>query len=117
VADVYASAVGGVRVTEPGADLAIAIAVASALFERPIHHATVALGEIGLGGEIRQVPQLARRVAEAARLGFTHAVGPPGLPEVPGVEITSVDTLTAALRSVFGDQTPAERGHVRSQAA
>jgi DNA repair protein RadA/Sms len=108
VADVYASAVGGVRVTEPGADLAIAIAVASALFDRPIPHAAVALGEIGLGGEVRQVPQLARRVTEAARLGFTHAIGPPGLPEVQGVEITTADTLTAALRSVFGDEQPAE---------
>jgi DNA repair protein RadA/Sms len=102
-ADVYASVAGGVRVTEPGADLAIAIALASARLEVPVPATTVVLGEVGLGGELRQVPQAARRLAEAARLGFDRVVGPPALPEVPGVEVAAVATLGEALRAVLGD--------------
>lgn len=101
--DVYASAAGGVRVTEPGADLAIALAVASAHLDRPLPPTTVALGEVGLGGELRQVPQASRRLAEAARLGFTHVVGPPSLPEVPGLVTQPVPTLADALRAVFDE--------------
>jgi DNA repair protein RadA/Sms len=102
-ADVYASVAGGVRVTEPGADLAVAVALASARLEVPVPATTVVLGEVGLGGEMRQVPQAGRRLAEAARLGFDRAVGPPSLPSVPGVEITPVATLEEALRVLLGE--------------
>ncbi|MSO79384.1 MAG: DNA repair protein RadA [Acidimicrobiia bacterium] len=101
--DVYASAAGGVRVTEPGADLAIALAVASAHLDQPLPATTVALGEVGLGGELRQVPQASRRLAEAARLGFTHVVGPPSLPNVPGLVTQAVPTLADALHAVFSE--------------
>jgi DNA repair protein RadA/Sms len=101
-ADVYASVAGGVRVTEPGADLAVALAVASARLDVPVSPTTIVLGEVGLGGELRQVPQAARRLAEAARLGFGRVVGPLSLPAVPGVEITPVATLREALRTVLG---------------
>jgi DNA repair protein RadA/Sms len=72
--DVYVSTVGGVRLTEPGADLAIALAIASAANEKPIPHTLAAFGEISLAGEIRPVTSGKQRVAEAARLGFTTRV-------------------------------------------
>ncbi|MGQ9525160.1 MAG: DNA repair protein RadA [Armatimonadota bacterium] len=74
--DVYISVAGGVRVGEPAADLAVAIAVASNLKDTPIPPELVVSGEVGLGGEIRAVGQLDKRLAEAARLGFTKAIVP-----------------------------------------
>jgi len=102
-ADVYASVAGGVRVTEPGVDLAIALAVASARLDVAVPPTTIVVGEVGLGGELRQVPQAARRLAEAARLGFDRVVGPLALPAVPGVYVTPVATLREALATVLGD--------------
>jgi DNA repair protein RadA/Sms len=75
-ADVYASVAGGLRVTERGLDLALALALAGARLGRVVTRDTVAVGELGLGGEVRSVPQLERRLAEAARLGFVRAVVP-----------------------------------------
>ena len=72
--DVYVSTVGGVRLTEPAADLAIALAIASALGEFAIPHEVAAVGELSLSGEIRAVAQLAQRRGEASRLGFVHFV-------------------------------------------
>ena len=69
--DVYVSTVGGIRVTEPGADLAIALAIASAFRDRPLSGTLAAVGEISLAGEIRPVSQAKRRAAEANRLGFS----------------------------------------------
>jgi DNA repair protein RadA/Sms len=74
--DVYASTVGGARVADPAADLAIAIAIASAAINRAVPRTLIALGEVGLAGELRRVPGADRRLAEAARLGFTEAVVP-----------------------------------------
>jgi DNA repair protein RadA/Sms len=99
--DVYASIAGGVRVTEPGVDLAVALAVAGARLGVSAPASLVAIGEVGLGGEIRQVPQTARRLGEAARLGFTHAIGPAALPAVDGVAPTRVATLADALAVVY----------------
>lgn len=76
--DVFASVVGGVKVREPGLDLAVALALTSALTDRVIASRTVVMGEIGLSGEIRQVGHVGRRVAEAARLGFDRALVPTG---------------------------------------
>jgi DNA repair protein RadA/Sms len=96
--DVHASAVGGVRVVEPGADLAVALALVSSLTERPLPPDLVACGEIGLGGELRQVSQTARRLAEAARLGFTRAVVPVSAPEPPpGISVVRAATLADAV--------------------
>ena len=77
-AEVYTAIVGGMRMTEPAADLAIALAVASAKSDAPLPGGLVVLGELGLTGEIRRVQGLERRIAEAARLGFTTALVPPG---------------------------------------
>lgn len=76
--DVYASTVGGAKVTEPAADLSIALAVLSAREDEALPQGTVAFGEVGLAGDIRPVAGLDRRLAEAARLGFTRAVVPRG---------------------------------------
>ena len=72
--DVYVSTVGGVKLTEPAADLAIAVAIASAVQDKPIAYDLVAYGEISLAGEIRQVTNSKQRATEAARLGFARQV-------------------------------------------
>ncbi len=82
-ADVHVAVAGGVRVQEPGADLAVALAVASSATGRPLPSDLVTCGEIGLGGELRQVHRTERRLAEAARLGFARAVVPRSAPEAP----------------------------------
>ena len=74
--DVFVNVAGGVKITEPSADLAVALAIASAHYNRPMPPGTVALGELGLGGEVRPVSQLEARLKEAARLGATHAIVP-----------------------------------------
>ncbi|MEP9384985.1 DNA repair protein RadA [Nocardioides sp. KR10-350] len=84
--DVFASTVGGARLMDPAADLAVAVAIASSNCGAPTPRGVVALGEIGLAGELRRVRDLEKRLAEAARLGFTVAVVPaePGpVPSVP----------------------------------
>ena len=81
--DVHVAVTGGVRVREPGADLGIALAVASALTDRPVPPQMVACGEVGLCGGLRQVQGTDRRLAEAARLGFTSALAPASAPDPP----------------------------------
>jgi len=95
--DVFASVAGGIRVTEPAADLAIGLAVASAATGIALPTDLVAVGEIGLAGEIRQVTNLPRRLDEAARVGFTRAVVPGSAPAGPaGMELIRVQTLGEA---------------------
>ena len=93
----------GVRpaaVRVPAADLATALALASARLERPIPADLVAIGELGLGGVVRRTSQLERRLAEAARLGFARAIVPPGAPEPPlGIAVERVATLRDAIRA------------------
>ncbi len=99
--DVFAATVGGVRVTEPAADLAIALAVASAAKDAPIPTDLIAVGEVGLSGDVRRVSGVNRRLAEAARLGYKRALAPPGCDKPPrGMRITEVDDLGAALRQL-----------------
>jgi len=74
--DVYAATVGGITAHEPAADLGIAIALASAVRNVPIPATVCAIGEVSLSGDVRRVPHLGRRLAEAARLGFTTALIP-----------------------------------------
>jgi DNA repair protein RadA/Sms len=96
--EVYASAVGGVRVTEPGADLALALALASAKRDVAIPEDLVACAEVGLAGELRQVAQTPRRLAEAARLGFTRAIVPTSAGLGPdGLQLLRASTLAEAL--------------------
>ncbi len=87
--DVFVSTVGGARLIEPATDLAIAIAIASADQDRPPPSGTVAMGEIGLAGELRRVRDLPQRLAEAARLGFKYAVVPSERSHSDEVPVTS----------------------------
>ena len=99
-ADVYVSAVGGVKVCEPGADLAVALAVVSARLGRPLPGDLVACGEVGLGGEVRQVGQTPRRLAEACRLGFRRAIVPRSAPEPPvGIAAVRVGSVGEAIQA------------------
>ncbi len=83
-ADVFVSVVGGAKVSEPGADLPVALAVVSAFLDEAIDPDIIACGEVGLGGEVRQVTEIDRRLAEAARLGFSMVIVPSGSPVAPG---------------------------------
>jgi DNA repair protein RadA/Sms len=95
--DVFASVAGGVRVPGASADLAATLAVASAVTGHAVPADTVAIGEVGLGGEVRQVPHAVRRLREAARLGFTRALAPRSTPTVAGVDVLPVGDLAEAL--------------------
>lgn len=95
--DVFTLAVGGARVTEPGADLPLALAILSSACRQPIPARTVACGEVGLAGELRSVEGMVRRLGEAARHGFTTAVVPASTPEVDlPIEVLRVPSLDAA---------------------
>ena len=72
--DVYVNVAGGIKIVEPAADLAIALAVTSSLMDRGVDSDVIALGEIGLSGEVRSVSQTAKRLREAARLGFARSI-------------------------------------------
>jgi len=117
--DVFASVVGGVRVGEPAADLALALALASAAADIPLPAHLVACGEVGLGGEVRQVAQVKRRLAEAERLGFAGAVVPSSCPDGPaGFELVRVGSLGEAVRTLLGaGPDPGERRDLRLAAA
>jgi DNA repair protein RadA/Sms len=102
--DVYANVVGGLRIMEPAADLAVAVAVASSLRDRPVEPSTVCIGEIGLSGEIRSVNHLERRVQEASRLGFRQGIVPERSANLPaasklGIEIVPVSTAAEAIEA------------------
>jgi DNA repair protein RadA/Sms len=106
--DVYANLAGGLAVAEPGLDLPVALALASSLRDRPVVAGAVAIGEVGLLGELRSVAGLERRLREAARLGFTTAIVPRpgrgGRPvDVPGLDIVEAATLRDAIGMGLGD--------------
>jgi DNA repair protein RadA/Sms len=115
--DIYAATVGGVRLTEPSVDLAIALALASAAGNLSIPASVVAVGEVGLAGEVRRVPGVARRLAEAERMGFRRAIVPAGAAGLPGtagagdgrapgqgalIEVREVDDVRGAIAAALG---------------
>jgi len=102
-ADLFAATIGGVRISEPAADLAIAIAIATAAHELAAPLGLVAIGEIGLAGDLRGVAALTRRLREAARLGFGHAIVPVNggdTAAVEGMDIIRVSSVDQALRAM-----------------
>ena len=100
--DTYTATVGGVKVSEPAADLAVAIAVASALADKPVPAGTVIIGEVGLAGEVRRVTGTPRRLAEAARLGFTHAIVAHEPGTIPaGIKVYEAADIRAAIDAAF----------------
>jgi DNA repair protein RadA/Sms len=106
--DAFVSTVGGVRITEPAADLAVALAIGSAVRDRPLLPSLMAVGEVGLAGDIRPVVGIARRLSESARLGLTHAIVPAGtlgaVTVPPGLHVAEASTVRAAIRAaLFAD--------------
>jgi DNA repair protein RadA/Sms len=97
--DIYVSTVGGVRLCEPGLDLGVCAAIVSALTDQPLPADVVVIGEVGLGGELRQVGQAARRLSEAARLGFRRAIVPANSPDSSQLQLLRCSTVHQALRS------------------
>jgi len=99
-AEVYALTAGGVRLVEPAGDLGLALAVISAAENVPLPEDLVAVGEVGLGGEVRPVGRIEQRLAEAARLGFRLAVVPRGTPAVPGLVLIEVGLVLEAVAAI-----------------
>jgi len=105
--DIYVNVVGGFRIGEPAADLAVAVAIASSFRERPVDPKLTMIGEIGLQGELRRVRDAERRLAEAARLGFQRCILPRNLSRDRalhklGIELVPADTIGEALARVWG---------------
>lgn len=100
--DVYTASVGGARLHEPAVDLAVALAVVSAAGGTPLPAGLVAIGEVGLAGEVRSVRGIEARLREAARIGFTHAIVPPGSENLDrvGLRILRASDLASALRAL-----------------
>ncbi len=99
--DVFTSSVGGLKIAEPAADLPLALAIAGAHLNRSLPEKTAAVGEIGLGGEVRHVQQLERRLAEAQRLGFSRVLVPKGSKlKVEGLDTHPVDSLDQAIQEL-----------------
>jgi DNA repair protein RadA/Sms len=101
--DVFVNAVGGVRIEEPAADLAVLLAIVSSMRNKPLPRGLVAFGEVGLAGEVRPAPRGQERLREAAKLGFSLAIIPKAnTPKHPieGMTIVAVDRLTDAIERV-----------------
>ena len=98
--DVFINAVGGVKITEPGADLAVLLAIVSSLRNKPLPEKMVVFGEVGLAGEVRPVQRGQERLKEAAKLGFTRAIIPKAnkpKQAIAGMEIIAVDRIEDAV--------------------
>ena len=98
-ADIFVNVAGGVRIEEPGADVAVALAIASAARSVPVRAGLAAFGEIGLTGRLRQASQAERRLEECAKLGLEAVVSPAGTPSRAGLAVVHAETLRAAIRS------------------
>jgi DNA repair protein RadA/Sms len=96
-ADVFVNVAGGVRIDEPGADLAVALAIASAARGAPVHEATGAFGELGLTGRLRPATQAERRLVECEKLGLEAVVAPAGTPAGGRVRVVEADTVGKAV--------------------
>ena len=108
--DIYVNIVGGLRITEPAADLAVAVAIASSYRNQRVRQDMVLVGEVGLSGELRSTSQLDRRLGEAAKLGFTRSLAPStsAPPRVEGLSVAEVRSIAEAVDLALerGDQRP-----------
>lgn len=101
--DVFINAVGGVKITEPGADLAVILAMVSSLRNKPLPEKLVVFGEVGLAGEVRPVQRGQERLREAAKLGFTHAIIPKAnapKQKIAGIEVIAVERVEQAVAQI-----------------
>ncbi len=105
-ADIFVNVAGGIRLEEPASDLGLALALTSSFRDRPLPPDLVAIGEVGLGGELRPVPQADRRVSEARRLGFRQAILPKRSATAGERGIIPAATLSEAIGRVFGSDEP-----------
>ena len=103
--DVFVNVAGGVRIEEPGADLAVALAIASAARGTPARDGLATFGEIGLTGRLRPPAQAERRLDECAKLGVATVVAPPGTPPRERLRVASVETLRSALAAGLEPRT------------
>ncbi len=108
-ADVFVNVAGGVRIDEPGADLAIALAIASAAKGAPLKHGIASFGEVGLTGRLRPATQAERRLEECAKLGLAAAVAPSGTKARGKLRVLEAETLRQAVRTAI-DAERAEGG-------
>jgi DNA repair protein RadA/Sms len=101
--DVFVNVAGGIRISEPAADLGLALSILSNQNNRPLPDGLVVIGELGLAGEVRRVGQLERRLTEAARHGLTRALIPAGVKagRPSGLEVIEVRTLAEAISAAF----------------
>ena len=102
-ADVFVNVAGGVRIDEPGADLAVALAIASAARRVPVRAGTASFGEIGLTGRLRESAQADRRLEECGKLGLTTVVAPKGTPGRGTLRVQQVETLRQAIKAGLED--------------
>jgi DNA repair protein RadA/Sms len=102
-ADVFVNVAGGVRIDEPGADVAVALAIASAARRTPVRAASAAFGEVGLTGRLRPATQADRRLEECAKLGLRLVVAPAGTPARGTLAVTQAETLRQAIRAGLDD--------------
>jgi DNA repair protein RadA/Sms len=104
--DVFVNVAGGIRIEEPAADLGVAVSIVSSLRDIPVDTTAVAIGEVGLGGEIRTVSHCEKRIQEAAKLGFKRVVVPQNnmknLKRVSGIEIVGVESVQKAIKLLVG---------------
>jgi len=103
--DIFMNVAGGVKVVEPAVDVAIVAAVASSFLDKPIADGAVVLGEVGLTGEVRAIGQVDTRLSESRKMGFTRCLVPASnlkrLPEIKGIEITGVKTVSEVVENLF----------------
>jgi DNA repair protein RadA/Sms len=109
-ADVFVNVAGGVRIDEPGADLAIALAIASAARGAPVHPRTAAFGEIGLTGRLRPAAQAARRLEECAKLGLAAVVAPAGTDGDGRLRVAAAETLRQAMKAGLDAERSTQAG-------
>jgi DNA repair protein RadA/Sms len=105
VNNVFINIAGGIRVVEPAADLAVCISIASSLFDKVVDNQTIVIGEVGLGGEIRSVGHIEKRIQEAHKLGFKTAIIPAGnlksIKQSNDLKLISVENVQDAIIKLF----------------
>ena len=116
-ADVFVNVAGGVRIDEPGADLAIALAIASAARGVPVLEGAAAFGEIGLTGRLRVASQEERRLDECSKLGITTVLVPEGTTERAEPRVVALETLRAGVKAALPAKRTVEREEDETAAA